>query len=451
MDRRRFIQRSVAAASVAAAVSSRVYAAGETTKRRVGLIGCGWYGKCDLLQLMNVEPVEVVSLCDVDSNMLSEAADLIASRQRSKQRPRTYANYLDMLAEKDLDIVLIATPDHWHALPMIAAVKAGADVYVQKPTGVDVLESKAMLDAARQTGRVVQVGTQRRSTPHLIEAKERVVDAGLLGDVAHAEVCCYYHMRARQNPPDTVPPANLDYDAWTGPAPMRPYNELVHPRSWRAFMEYGNGIVGDMCVHMLDMVRWQLALGWPTTISSEGGILVDTESKANISDTQTATFGFDDLNVVWTHRSWGDAPDPEYPWAGVIYGTKGTLKLSVQKYDFIPRGGGKRLSGVALIEEDKYPSDTNDKKDWRLELHVASAIRGHMQNFLTAIDSRDKPIADIEQGHISSASCIMANNAMKLGRSLTFDPTTHTIVGDEQATALLRRPYRKPYIHPSQA
>ena len=141
---------------------------------------------------------------------------------------------------------------------MIAAVEAGADVYVQKPTGVDVLESKAMLDAARKTGRIVQVGTQRRSTPHLIEAKQRVVEAGLLGEVAHAEVCCYYHMRSRANPPDTKPPANLDYEMWTGPAPMRPYNQLVHPRSWRAFMEYGNGIVGDMCVHMLDMVRWQL-------------------------------------------------------------------------------------------------------------------------------------------------------------------------------------------------
>lgn len=450
MDRRKFLRHTATAASVAA-ISSRAYAAQSSKPRRVGLIGCGWYGKCDLLQLMNIESVEVVSLCDVDSNMLAEAADLFASRQQSKKRPQTYANYKDLLAEKNLDIVLIATPDHWHALPMIAAVESGADVYVQKPTGVDVLESKAMLDAARRTGRVVQVGTQRRSTPHLIEAKEKVVDAGLLGDVAHAEVCCYYHMRARKNPPDTQPPAYLDYDAWTGPAPMRPYNELVHPRSWRAFMEYGNGIVGDMCVHMLDMVRWQLGLGWPKRISSAGGILVDTESKANITDTQTATFDFDDLDVVWTHRSWGDPPDPEYPWAGIIYGTKGTLKLSVNKYDFIPRGSGQKLHGEAVIEEDKYPTDTSDQKDWRLELHVASAIRGHMQNFLDCVDNRSRPIADIEQGHISSASCILANNAMQLGRTLEFDPNTHTVVGDSEATAALKRSYRKPYVHPSEA
>ncbi len=447
MKRRDFFQASAAAASIAA-ITTRAHADEKTKPRRVGLIGCGWYGKCDLLQLMNIEPVEVVSLCDVDSNMLTEAQSLFASRQASKNTPRIYSDYTKMLAEKDLDIVLIATPDHWHALPMIAAVEAGADVYVQKPTGVDVLESKAMLDAARRTNRVVQVGTQRRSTPHLIEAKERIVDTGLLGDIAHAEVCCYYHMRAKGNPPDTTAPDYLDYEAWTGPAPMRPYNEMVHPRGWRAFNEYGNGIVGDMCVHMLDMVRWQLGLGWPDSISSQGGILVDPNSKANITDTQTATFGFDDLNVVWTHRSWGDAPDAKYPWAGIIYGDKGTLKLSVNSYDFTPRGGGKAMHGEALIETDKFPTDVTDQKDWRLELHVASAIRGHMRNFLDCVDSREKPVADIEQGHISSASCVMANNSLTLDRSIRFDPETHTIPGDAEATAMLARPYRAPYKHP---
>lgn len=449
MDRRSFLTRSTLAASTATLIANQAYAAPNTTPRRVGLIGCGWYGKCDLLQLLNVEPVEVVSLCDVDSKLLEECADLMQSRQKSGNRPRTYAHFADMLAEKDLDIVLVATPDHWHALAMIAAVNAGADVYVQKPTGVDTLESKAMLDAARATGRVVQVGTQRRSTPHLIEAKKRVVDEGLLGNVAFAEVCCYYHMRTNKNPPIIAPPEHLDFETWTGPAPMRGYNEVIHPRSWRAFMEYGNGIVGDMCVHMLDLVRWQLGLGWPRRISSVGGIQVQTESIANISDTQTATFDFDELDVVWTHRSWGSAPDPQYPWAAIIYGDRGTLKLSVQRYDFEPRGGGKKLSGEPLIELDRYPSDESDVKNWKMELHVASAIRGHMRDFLDAIDKRSKPVADIEQGHISSASCFMANNAMQLGRTLEFDPSTHTIPGDSEATAALKRTYRAPYQHPA--
>src|SRR5260370_30835547 len=139
-------------------------------RRRVGLVGCGWYGKADLFRLIKVAPVEVVSLCEVDKRMLADAADMVATRQASKKRPRTYSDYRQMLAEKDLDIVEVATPDHWHALTMIEAVKSGADVYCQKPVSVDVTEGQAMLAAARKYVRVVQVGTKRRSTPHRIEA-----------------------------------------------------------------------------------------------------------------------------------------------------------------------------------------------------------------------------------------------------------------------------------------
>src|SRR4029453_11558021 len=246
-------------------------------RKRVGLIGTGWYGKTDLLRMIQVAPVDVVSLCDVDRRMVSDAADLVATRQLSKKKPRPYSDYREMLKAGDLDIVLIGTPDHWHALPMIEAVGAGLDVWVQKPISVDVIEGQAMLAAARKHRRVVQVGMQRRSTPHLVRARDRVIREGLLGTVGLVEIYCYYPMRARDNPPDSPPPDYLDYEQWTGPAPMRPYNALVHPRSWRAFMEYGNGIIGDMCVHMLDMVRWMLDLGMPAHISSSGGILVDKQ------------------------------------------------------------------------------------------------------------------------------------------------------------------------------
>src|SRR5207245_118988 len=157
-------------------------------------------------RLLQVAPVEVVSLCDVDQHMLAEAAGMVAQRQVSRNKPRTYDDYRVMLKEKDLDIVLIATPDHWHALPMIAALEAGADVFVQKPISVDVVESQAMVAAARKRKRVVQVGTQRRSTPHLVEARNTIVKEGKLGKVGLVEVYCYYHMRAQENPPDTAPP-----------------------------------------------------------------------------------------------------------------------------------------------------------------------------------------------------------------------------------------------------
>src|SRR5262249_14718933 len=267
---------------------------------------------------------------------------------------------------------------------------SGADIYVQKPISVDVVEGQAMLAAARKHNRVVQVGTQRRSTPHLMEARNTVVKEGKLGKVGLVEICCYYHMRTSENPPDTSPPSNLDYEMWTGPAPMRPYNKLAHPRSWRAFMEYGNGIVGDMCIHMLDMVRWLLDLGWPTRISSSGGIFMDKRSKANITDTQEATFQFGDLPVVWQHRTWGDANDPKYPWGATLYGDRGTLKVDVHHYEFFPQGKSEpAVWGEALYEYDKYPEDKTEKD---LERHVASAIRRHMQDFLNAIGTRGKPV-----------------------------------------------------------
>ena len=443
MNRREFLYTTALGLAAAAVAPAQEY--DRDKRRRVGLIGCGWYGKSDLFRLVQVSPVEIVSLCDVDSQMLSNAADMSAARQLSKKRPRTYSDYRKMLAEKDLDLVLIAPPDHWHALIMIEAAQSGVDIWVQKPISRDVLEGKAMLAAARHNNRVVQVGLQRRSTPHLVEAKERFIDEGKLGKIALVEIYCYYHMRATANPPDTAPPANLDYDAWTGPAPMRPYNSLVHPRGWRAFMEYGNGIVGDMCVHMFDMTRWMLGLGWPTKIDSTGGIFVDKKSKANISDTQTATFDFQDLRVVWQHRSWGEAADPKYPWGATFYGDKGTLKASVMGYDFIPVGGGQPVHKDVTYELEQYPEDQTEKD---LEKHVAPAIRHHMQNFLASIDARSRPVSDIEEGYISTASCILANNSMKLGRSLAWDPEKQLVVGDSEANALLRREYRAPYAHP---
>jgi predicted dehydrogenase len=448
MNRRTFLMHAGAGALAATQFSAPRTWAFDGKTRRVGLIGSGWYGKADILRLIQVAPVEVVSICDVDRTMLDEAADIFASRQASKKRPRTYTDYREMLKEKDLDIVEVATPDHWHALAAIAAMEAGADLYLQKPISVDVAEGQAILATARKLNRVVQVGTQRRSTPHLIQARDEIIRSGKLGTIGMVEIYCYYHMRRRGSPPDTAPPDNLDWEMWTGPAPLRPYNAMAHPRGWRSFMEYGNGIVGDMCIHMLDAVRWMLDLGWPTKISSSGGILVDRASKANIPDTQEATFEFGNLPVIWQHRTWGSTPDPKYPWGMTFYGDKGTLKASVMSYDFIPQGNGKPEHVDVTYELEQYPED-KDEKD--LERHVAPAIRRHMLDLLAAIDNRGKPVADIEQGHISTASCIMANMALDLDRSLVWDPENDRIRDDDEANAKLARPYRAPWVHPAAA
>lgn len=446
-NRRKFIKGATASLALATLKASGMDSFVPAPPYNVALIGTGWYGKSDLFRLIQVSPVNVVALCDADNNKLEEAGKMVSQRQKSGKVPKLYRDYRKLLSENKLDIVLIGTPDHWHALTAIEAMKSGAHVYVQKPISVDVLEGEAMVAAARKYNRVVQVGTQRKSTPHLIEAKKRIVDAGLLGKISHVEMCCYYHMRANGNPPVEAVPSYLDYEMWTGPAPLRPYDGSPHVRWWRTFKEYGNGITGDMCVHMFDTVRWMLKLGWPKRISSTGGIYVQKEGKSNISDTQSALFEYDDLNCSWQHRTWGTPADPEYPWAFKLYGEKGTLTGSTMQYDFVPEGKGEKIHGDCVFEKEKYPEDVNEPQ---IELNAAPATRLHMKNFLEAIENKTRPVADIEEGHISTASCILANLSMELGRPLVYDPVTKTVKGDNEATSMLKRKYRAPWKHPAE-
>ncbi len=200
-----------------------------------------------------------------------------------------------------------------------------------------------------------------------------------------------------------------------------------------------------MCVHMFDTVRWMLKLGWPKRISSQGGIYVQKEGKSNISDTQSAVFEYEELNCVWQHRSWGTPSNPQYPWSLTLFGEKGTLFASTMAYDFVPVGKGDKIHKDVVYEKEKYPEDLSEE---RIELNAAPATRLHMLDFLAAIENNSRPVADIEQGHISTASCILANVSMKLGRPVVYDPKKKIIVGDKEATKLLKRPYRKGWVHP---
>jgi predicted dehydrogenase len=451
MQRRDFLHAGalLAAGSTAAvAATAKVRAADpapNTKPLRVGLVGCGWYGKTDLFHLMQVAPVEVVGLCDVDSAAREAAGALVAKRQPSGKAPPLFGDYRTLLSEAKPEIVLVATPDHWHCLPMIEACAAGADVYVQKPISFDVVEGRAMVAAARKHGRTVQVGLQRRSTPHLLDARDRFVTTGRLGKVAAVDIHSYYGTRDAF-PPAAPAPATLDWDMYCGPAPLVPYNPQIHPRSWRDCIEFSNGQTGDLCVHFFDTVRYFLGLSWPERISASGGVLVrDPASNVKLHDTQTALFDHGPVQITWTQRNWGENPDPDYPWGATLYGSKGTLRLSVTRWDYKPRDGGPAEHGEFLDEREKYPEDVAHKET---EAFAAPATRAHMKNFLAARTSGEKPVADIAEGHVSSAVCIMANLAMRLGRSLSLDADGH-VIDDDEANALLTRPYRAPWKHPT--
>ena len=448
MRRRDFLKLGGLGVMSAAAVGSfgyRGFADDVQKPLRVGLIGTGWYGKVDLFRLLQVAPVEVVSLCDVYQSRLEEAAEITAERQASKKKPRLYGDWRKMLAEKDLDAVLIGTPDHWHALPSIAAMEAGCDVWVQKPIGVDVAECRAMSAAAEKFGRVTQVGLQRRSTPHLVEMKKNLIESGAVGQIGQVDIYSYYG-GGDLFQESCAPPDGFDYEMWTGPAPMRPYYPVVSNGGWRSFMEYGNGTVGDMGVHMFDMTRWLLGLGWPKRISSTGGRYVYTKGIQNISDTQTVIFDYGNLEVCWNHRSWSGVPDARHPWGGYFYGTKGLLKASVFGYDFIPRDKNEQtISADVVYELDQFPIDRDEP---RLEKHCSPAIRAQMKDFLDRIADRGTTVCPISEGAISTICCVLGNISMALGRTLEYDDATGQVKNDDEANRLLTRAYRGDWVHP---
>jgi predicted dehydrogenase len=378
--------------------------------------------------------------------MLAEAADLIALRQTSRKRPPCYGDYRKLISAQEPDVVLIATPDHWHCLPMVAACQAGADVYVQKPISYDVVEGQAMVAAARKHDRIVQVGLQRRSTPHLLEARDRFIRTGALGKIAYVDIHSYYRGPG-DFPAASAPPEHLDWDLYVGPATWREYNPAIHPRRWRACREFSNGQTGDLCVHFLDVVRFFLDLTWPRQISAAGGRLMDDgTSNVNTHDTQTALFDYGDVQVVWNQRNWGQHPDPNHPWGATLYGEKGMLKLGVRSYDFIPRGSGTPVHGEFVDERDKYPEDEQHRDT---ELFAAPATRNHLRDFFASRRDHSRPVADIADGYVSTACCILANLSMEVGRSLQWDHETGRVVNDDEANGRLARKYRGDWVHPT--
>jgi predicted dehydrogenase len=446
INRRDVVQGAAAAAAVTGLATSAQAQPGRPY--RVGVIGAGWFGKLDVNSLMAVAPVEVLALCDVDSDMLEQARELTFTRTdtvtRQRRRPAIYSDYRRMLSRHNFDIVIVATPDHWHALPAIAAVRAGAHVYVEKPISVDIVEGQAMVAAARRHNRVVISGTQRRVSPAMLEAKRRVIDSGLIGKIGHVDTYCYYHQRRAEVSPPSEPPANLDWDAYCGPAPLIPYRAEIHPNDWRSFKEFGNGYLGDVGVHMIDTVRWLAGLGWPKRVSSLGGITIDTQSAASVPDTQTASFEYENLIMTWTNRHWGNrAPGDE--WGASLYGERGVLRITSNAYEFTPYPEGESFGAELQPEFDRFPQD-REYRDW--EWPLAKLTRHNMIDFVNAIEGGSPAAADVEEGHISTAHCVLANLSLELGRPLAWDGAAQRVINDEDANARLARAYRAPWEHP---
>ncbi|MCX8038014.1 MAG: Gfo/Idh/MocA family oxidoreductase, partial [Candidatus Sumerlaeia bacterium] len=375
-------------------------------------------------------------------NQLNPAAESVEKRTGSM--PKKYKDFREMLHKEKPEICIVATPDHWHPLAMIEAVKAGAHVYVEKPISHTVREGRAMVKAAREAGRVVQVGTHRRISPHNVSGRE-FIRSGKVGKIGMVRAFVLYAGSGPEKPRKNVePPKGLDWDLWCGPAPVRPYNGQpggIHPRGFRQYLDYANGTLGDWGIHWLDQIRWILDLKYPKTVHSVGGrpikgkpVLTKEEQTTDAPDHQIATFQFDDLNVTWEHRQFGGNNAEKGESVGCyFYGDRGTFHMGWKSgWTFYPSNPKEAV--ITEKAQLNAPDDQNIKELWA--------------DFLQCIKTGARPVSDIEEGHLSTAMSLLGMLSMKLGRSVVWDGEKEECVGDPEANKHLERPYRAPWVYP---
>lgn len=403
-------------------------------KRRVALVGSGWWGMNILRCAMKAGEAQVVALCDVDKAQVRKAADEV--NKLSSDRPKLYGDFRELLATEKPDIVIVATPDHWHPLIAIAAMQAGAHVYVEKPIGHTINEGKAMVRVARQTGRVCQVGTHRRVSPHNVSGMD-FLKSGKAGQIGMVRAFVSYGGGAGQKVADAEPPKDLNWDMWCGPAPMQPYNPTIHPRGFRNYLNYANGTLGDWGIHWLDQILWWTEEKAPRKVYSTGGRAIRRDS-TDAPDHQVATYEFENFTAIWEHRQFGgnnaEKTHPQQAVGCYFYGTEGTFHMGwVDGWTFYPADAKK-----AVIHQDAQLDKPDDQNIMTLWL-----------DFLDAIQTNRRPVCDIETGHRSTNMALLGMLSMKLGRSVAWNGDTQTIADDPEANALLSRAYRGEWQYPA--
>ena len=426
MDRRSFIQKtSVGTAGMVTAFHIPAFA--QNKKLKIGLIGCGWYGGVITAAALKTGNVEVVAVCDVDSEHLKNSAGEIESLQG--KRPGEFKDYRDLLDVKEMDAVMIATPPQWHALQFIAACEKGLDIYCEKPLAYDVEEGKAMIRAAQKAGNIVQIGFQRRQSLAFRKAKELIND-GTTGKIHQVGAQIHYVPNLR----DTAiqePPASLDWDAWCGPAPKLPYRPNIGHFAWRLEKEYGNGHLVDWGIHHIDIIRTIMDLDVPESFQTTGGFSV-LDGKITTPDTLRATMNFEEMPVFWQHRLWGTGDlNPQFNNGVFFYGEKATLFASDNKLILLPAG------------RDQLPQE--------MEISTPGMQENHVADFVDAVIAKDKSLLSctIEDGWKSTTTVQLAMASYYTGSEVKWDEATKTVINNPEAEKLLVRKYREGYNRPS--
>ena len=435
-NRRQFLH-AAGSASLLTATSPLVRAAPRTRKYRTALIGSGWWGMNLLAEAVAAGRSKVVALCDVDETALESTADQLSDL--TADSPKQYRDYRELFEKENVEIAIIASPDHWHALNTIEALRAGAHVFVEKPTGHTIGESRAMLDVARQTERTVQVGLHRRIGPHHVAAME-FLKSGNVGDVGMVRMFAHGGGGIEKPTRNSDVPQGLDWDMYLGPAPERPFNRRIHPGGFRNFLDFANGTLGDWGVHWLDQVLWWTDEKYPREVYSTGGrpvrgeaVLNETEQTSDAPDSQVAVYKFESFTATWEHRKFAGNSAEKHRIGCYYYGDKGTLHVGWRDgWTFYPAKGGNPTHGDSQLQE---PDGHNIKLLWA--------------DFIDSIDKHRRPVADAEVGHLATNLSLLGMISYKLGRSIEWDGAKEVIPGDGEANALLRREYRGPWEYPT--
>ena len=425
LNRRTFLASAGAGAAALGLASASV--ARDSDKLRIAVIGVRGRGSSHISAFCENPKTTVFALCDIDEREFKSNAKFV--EEKTGKAPLCVQDLRRIFDDKTIDAVSIATPNHWHALATVWACQAGKDVYVEKPVSHNFVEGRKMVEAARKYGRIVQTGTQSRSSKGIAEAVE-FLRSGKLGEIYMAKGLCYKPRGSIGHKPDGTPPPGVDYNLWLGPAPERPFNPNRFHYEWHWNWDYGNGDLGNQGIHQMDIARWGINKhDWPAKIESSGG-RYGYKDDGETPNTQISTYRYPDCELVFEVRGLSTNDELGVKVGNLFYGTNGILAINGDKWSTqLGKAGGKLEAG---------PS--------------GSGGGDHFGNFVEAVLSRDpkKLNADIEQGHRSSALCHLGNIAYRTGRALDFDGQAENFGSDAKANALLTREYRSPFRMPDQ-
>ncbi len=429
-SRRNFLKKS----AVAAGAASFGRLLGANDRIRVGLIGCGGIGRHDLSTFFLHDDVDCPIICDIDDAMIAKTIPVVEKQLGKK--PDVVKDFRRVIDRKDIDALIVATPDHWHALPTSYGCQAGKDVYVEKPLAVTIGEGRAVLEAAKRHNRVVQMGTQWRSGRHYAEAVE-FVQSGKLGKIRQVRAWAYLDwLGGIGNPPDSDPPPGVDYDMWLGPAPKRPFNKNRFHWNFRWFWDYANGLMSDWGVHLINVAMWAMGYNAPKSITSTGGKMV-VDDNTETPDTQIAVYEFPTYTFVWEHQMLGGVGIGGRPHGLCFSGSEGTLTIDAKGWEVVPEP--KKKSLVAYMRT----VDPNDRR--------ADGRPAHVRNFLDCMRSRQKPVENLEVGHFVSSVAHLGNVALRSRSRIVWDAENERCVGNGDADQFVfcrqyRAPWKLPYV-----